>query len=548
MPRNSSGVYSTPPGVTAVPNTTIESTPYNTNLADIASTFTDSLSRSGQGGMLADLQMGGFKIGGMATPTLSADAVTKAYADALVPASGGPFPAELTVASATTTDILGAASDFIAISGTTTITSLGTGINRLRLARFTGVLTLTHNATSLILPGAANITTAAGDVMLLTSDGSSNVRVWSYVPAASATLLGVPAQTVASATTCNILGANTPAVSISGTTTITSLGTGTNKVRFVTFTGALTLTHNGTSLILPGAANITTAAGDTCIIVSDGSSNARVYAYQAATALTPGTYTNASVTVTARGSVAGISNGTIEAVNLQTFTSTGANTWTKPAGATANTRTLIEAWGGGGGGNSQTHGGGGGGGGYQYLWITTSLLGSTETATVGTGGATGNPASAGGNSTFGAWLTAYAGGGGGFFSGTNTGGGGGGGGAFGAGATATNVGGAGGGPAGGANGSPGADSTAGGGGGGNGSQSGGNSYFGGAGGSGNSGSAVGGNSVWGGGGGGGETNSGGTSSFVGNGGATGVAGSAPAGGGGRNAAGGRGEIRVTTFI
>lgn len=73
--------------------------------------------------------------------------------------------------------------------------------------------------------------------------------------------------TVASAATCNIGGANSLVVQITGTTTITSFGTDYLGPRFVRFAGALTLTHNSTSLILPGAANITTAAGDTAIFV-----------------------------------------------------------------------------------------------------------------------------------------------------------------------------------------------------------------------------------------------------------------------------------------
>lgn len=68
---------------------------------------------------------------------------------------------------------------------------------------------------------------------------------------------------------------------ITGTTTVTSLGTvasGTQRV--VRFTGALTLTHNGTSLLLPGAANITTAANDTAGFVSLGSGNWKCLWYQ----------------------------------------------------------------------------------------------------------------------------------------------------------------------------------------------------------------------------------------------------------------------------
>lgn len=88
---------------------------------------------------------------------------------------------------------------------------------------------------------------------------------------------------IASATTCDIGAATGNFVHITGTTTITGLGTvqaGTH--RMVRFAGALILTHNATSLILPGGANITTAAGDTAIFVSEGSGNWRCILYQKA--------------------------------------------------------------------------------------------------------------------------------------------------------------------------------------------------------------------------------------------------------------------------
>jgi hypothetical protein len=85
------------------------------------------------------------------------------------------------IASAATTD-LGAVEGLAHnVTGTTTITSFGTvraGV--WKAVVFSGALTLTHNATSLILPGGANITTAAGDVALAMSEGSGNWRVWSY--------------------------------------------------------------------------------------------------------------------------------------------------------------------------------------------------------------------------------------------------------------------------------------------------------------------------------------------------------------------------------
>lgn len=82
--------------------------------------------------------------------------------------------------------------------------------------------------------------------------------------------------TIASAGTCDIGSKAAGSLTISGTTTITALGTVSAGIRkSVVFSGALTLTHNGTSLILPGAANITTAANDRAEFESLGSGNWR---------------------------------------------------------------------------------------------------------------------------------------------------------------------------------------------------------------------------------------------------------------------------------
>ena len=87
------------------------------------------------------------------------------------------------VASATTTDIGAAAGRIVDVTGTTTITGFGTvAAGVWRIVRFTGALTLTHNATSLILPTGANIVTAAGDCIVAVSLGSGNWLVTSYEP------------------------------------------------------------------------------------------------------------------------------------------------------------------------------------------------------------------------------------------------------------------------------------------------------------------------------------------------------------------------------
>lgn len=79
--------------------------------------------------------------------------------------------------------------------------------------------------------------------------------------------------TLASAGTVDVGGANSYAVEITGTTTITSFGTNYSGPRFVRLTGALILTHNATLLNLPGAASITTAAGDTLIATPNSTGN-----------------------------------------------------------------------------------------------------------------------------------------------------------------------------------------------------------------------------------------------------------------------------------
>lgn len=85
------------------------------------------------------------------------------------------------IASATSTAIGAATGEFVDVTGTTTITSFDTiAAGIVRTVRFTGALTLTHNATSLILPGGANITTAANDTAVFRSLGSGNWQCISY--------------------------------------------------------------------------------------------------------------------------------------------------------------------------------------------------------------------------------------------------------------------------------------------------------------------------------------------------------------------------------
>lgn len=87
------------------------------------------------------------------------------------------------VASASTTNIGAADGNYVRITGTTTITAFDTPTaapNVARICLFAGALTLTHNASRLILPGGANITTTSGDVAVFVHEGGGNWRCIAY--------------------------------------------------------------------------------------------------------------------------------------------------------------------------------------------------------------------------------------------------------------------------------------------------------------------------------------------------------------------------------
>jgi hypothetical protein len=116
----------------------------------------------------------------------------------------------------------------------------------------------------------------------VSNDGSSWTEALTVDRATGGVRFLANSTDVASGATCNIGAAPSLAARITGTTTITSFGSVANALRFIRFAGALTLTHNATSLVLPGGATITTAAGDTAIATSDASGNWRLWHYQRA--------------------------------------------------------------------------------------------------------------------------------------------------------------------------------------------------------------------------------------------------------------------------
>lgn len=173
------------------------------------------------------------------------------------------------IASAGTTNIGAALGNFVHITGTTSITafdSIQAGARR-RLV-FDGALTLTYNATSMILTTGANITTAAGDSAEFVSEGAGNWRMTNYTRADGTSLVGPVASPVYIFTSTNPVGTTaTPADNTipqitegnpiaAFATSFTALNAA-RRVR-VTITGTLTCTAidiGAIALFIDGAAN-----------------------------------------------------------------------------------------------------------------------------------------------------------------------------------------------------------------------------------------------------------------------------------------------------
>lgn len=184
------------------------------------------------------------------------------------------------------------------------------------------------------------------------------------------------------------MGAGDSFLLITSTTAITALAFTndfTGRKAFFTFNTIRTLTHSGTALILPTAASITTAVGDTCVIESLGSGNFRVLDY---------TRANGFPLVTGR---------LLRAPQVLTATNAA---FVHPTGTTQVVAIVVAAGGGGTGAVNSvaaqiTLGGGGASGGHLFHTFTSIsgtsnvTIGAAGTAGANTGAAAGN----GGNSS-----------------------------------------------------------------------------------------------------------------------------------------------------
>lgn len=155
---------------------------------------------------------------------------------------------------------------------------------------------------------------AGGGTAASTTEALSGTNTTKFVTPDSLAALWEKGSDVASATT--IAFGEGGFFHITGTTTITDIDwtiAKDGRAAFVVFDGILTLTHNGTTLKLPGAANITTAAGDRAIFVQDASDNVICIGYFRASGqpLVPSTTgVPVSITVAASDESTALTTGT----------------------------------------------------------------------------------------------------------------------------------------------------------------------------------------------------------------------------------------------
>lgn len=145
---------------------------------------------------------------------------------------------------------------------------------------FDSTPTITNGA-NCILPGGADYVATAGDFAWVYANTTTQFYVWPFRADGSAINKRL-ATAVASAATCNIWGGTGDFIHITGSTgPITSLGTAPRAGAEMTviFDSTPTLTHNATSLILPGGTNIVAAAGDRMVVRAESTSNMRVVTY-----------------------------------------------------------------------------------------------------------------------------------------------------------------------------------------------------------------------------------------------------------------------------
>jgi len=273
MSRDSNGVYTLAAGNPVVVNDLIEAGWANATLDDLAVAMQDSLSRSGKGGMSAALKA---FAGTLAAPGVTwADEVATGWyragagdirfglagvellkftanAATLAGAFNGKNGADIASATgAGTLNLTTATGNTVDVTGTTTQTAITLADGTQRLVRFTGILILTHGA-SLILPGAANITTAAGDYAIFQGYAAGVVRCVAYLRASGMAKAG------ANNDITSLLGLTTP-IAIRSYLAGCVLSTAGSSATMSIAAGVAVNSTNTTAMVLAAIAKTTAA-------------------------------------------------------------------------------------------------------------------------------------------------------------------------------------------------------------------------------------------------------------------------------------------------
>jgi len=160
MPRNGSGGYTAPSNSfnPAINGAAATASDWNATLSDLSAAIAQSISADGQTTITGNLQMGGNKLTNLAAGSAAGQSVRfeQLFGQGAL----------TNIASASITDIGAPLTNFLRVTGTTGITSFGTNYNGPKFMIFAGAVTLTNSAT-LVLPFGGDITTAAGDSMIV---------------------------------------------------------------------------------------------------------------------------------------------------------------------------------------------------------------------------------------------------------------------------------------------------------------------------------------------------------------------------------------------
>jgi hypothetical protein len=216
--------------------------------------------------------------------------------------------------------------------------------------------------------------------------------------------VGGGSNSLASAATTDLCSVPQSFLTITGNTNISAFGTscvvGQRKKLVFSPSGTIVLTHNATSLIIPGAQSITVASGDVAEVVYLGSGNWRVTGYVLASRPVKASPVGADYVLIQDSAAsnaekkATLSSLRVSAAPTRQIFTSGSGTYTTPANVVYLKVTMVG--GGGGGGGSGTSGAGTGGTGGSTTFSTFTAAGGTG----GTGGSTtSNSGGAGGAAT-----------------------------------------------------------------------------------------------------------------------------------------------------